>query len=143
MTADKVIATPIGFAKAILGKDLYPWQSQILAEFARPAPVRVAVSANNNAGKTAFVVAPLALWFACVHPGSLVVATASVERQITDVLFHELKQYASKFPDSKPNNTDWLLPNGSRIIGFCTNHAGKFESWHNKNFLLIADEAKS
>lgn len=138
-----ILATPIGFSEICLKKKLYEWQRKILVKFCNRTPVRVAVSANNNAGKTTYIVAPLALWFACLHPNSLVIITASVERQISDVVFHELRKYAGLFPKNPPNKTDWELPNGSRIIGFCTNQAGKFESWHNKNFLLIADEAKS
>lgn len=142
MTAEEAISTPIGFTELLLKKPLYDWQREILMKFTKPR-ADVALAASNNAGKTAYVVCPLAIWFAAMHPNSLVIITASVDRQIREVVFHELNKYASLFPSSNPNAAEWTLPNGSRIIGFCTNHPGKFESWHNENFLLIADEAKS
>lgn len=143
-------STPVGFTQRILGNvgssEPHGWQKEILWEFSKRAPVRIAVCAANNSGKSQQLVVPLALWFAATRPNALVLLTASVERQVKDVLFHGLTKYAPLFPKQPPNATEWRLANGSRIIGFCTNTPGKFESYHGKtgqDFLLIADECKS
>lgn len=137
-----IATTPVGFAELILGRKPYDWQKKVLWEFHKDGPVRVALSANNEAGKTQEVSVPLALWFATVKEDALVIFTASVERQVKDVFFHALKKHQHLYPKAKPLAMEWAIENG-RIIGFVTNSAGKFESWHGKNFLLIGDEAKS
>ncbi len=140
-----IVTTPVGFSEQILKKRPYKWQQDILWEFHKDGPVRVAVSASNNSGKTQEIVVPLALWFATVNPNALVICTASVERQVKDVIFHGLKKYAGLYPKMAPLQMEWNI-NGSRIIGFCTTSPGRFESWHAESggkFLLIADEAKS
>jgi len=139
-TADYLISPP-GFAKAVLGLTLYPWQEKILWDLDTPGAV--ALRAANGSGKTAVVGAAAALWHASAFPGSLAICTAGVFRQVSEQLFVALHQHAGKFPGAVFNQTDCTLPNGSKIFGFATDEAGKFEGWHNKNLLVIADEAKS
>lgn len=140
----EALSNPIGFTEGILGiKGLHDWQKETLYEMSKEKYVRFALSAANNAGKSERCVVPIALWYAAIYPESLVIITAAVHRQIEDVIFYKLRQRAKCLPVTKDTATEIHLANGSRIIGFCTNQPGKFESWHNDNFLLIVDEAKS
>ena len=134
------LISPPGFAKAVLGLNLYGWQEKILWDLDTPGAV--ALRAANNSGKTSVVGASAALWHASAFPGSLTIATASVYRQVSEQLFPTLHSQAGKFPGGVFNATDVQLANGSKIFGFATDEANKFEGWHNKNLLIIADEAK-
>lgn len=135
------LISPPGFAKAVLGLRLYPWQEKILWDL--DAPGAVALRAANGSGKTSVVGAAAALWHAAIYPGSLTICTASVYRQVSEQLFPTLHQHAGKFPGGTFNATDVQLANGSKIFGFATDDAGKFEGWHNPHLLIIADESKS
>ncbi len=135
------LISPPGFAKAVLGLKLYPWEEKILWDL--DAPGAVALRAANGSGKTSVVGAAAALWHAAAYPGSLTICTASVFRQVSEQLFPTLHKHAGKFPGGTFNATDVQLANGSKIFGFATDDAGKFEGWHNDHLLIIADEAKS
>ncbi len=135
------LINPVGFAKGVLGLRLYEWQERVL--FDLDAPGAVALRAANGSGKTSVVGAAAALWHSAAFPGSLAICTAGVFRQVSEQLFAALHQHAGKFPGAVFNQTECALPNGSKIFGFATDEAGKFEGWHNKNLLVIADEAKS
>jgi hypothetical protein len=103
----------------------------------------VALKAANGSGKTVGIAAPAALWHASVFPGSLTIATAGVFRQVKEQLFPAIRAHAHKFQGWEFNECDVVTHHGSRILGFSTDEAGKFEGWHNDNLLLILDEAKS
>ncbi len=138
----KLLSLPYGFAMGVLGLDLYPWQVEIMAALDRPGSV--AVKAANGSGKTTGLGAPLALWHASVYPGSLTIVTAGVYRQVRDAFFPAIRSFAPKLPGSWTwNNAEVTTHTGSRIIGFSTDDAQRFEGWHNENLLIIIDEAKS
>jgi hypothetical protein len=92
-TADYLISPP-GFAKAVLGLNLYPWEEKILWDLDTPGAV--ALRAANGSGKTAVVGASAALWHASAFPGSLAICTAGVFRQVSEQLFVALHQHAGK-----------------------------------------------
>jgi hypothetical protein len=139
-TIPDYLIDPVGFAKAALGLKLYPWQEAVLWDLNLPGAV--ALRAANESGKTSIVGASAALWHAVAFPGSLTICTASVYRQVSEQLFPTLHQHAGKFPGGVFNASDVTLANGSRILGFATDEANKFEGWHNSHLLIIADEAK-
>jgi hypothetical protein len=132
---------PVGFAKGILGLRLYDWQESVLMDLNLPGSI--ALRAANNSGKTSVIGASIALWNACVHPGSLTVATAGVFRQIEGQLFPALRRFAGRFPGAVFNSSDITLANNSRIIGFSADDPGRAEGWHSEDLLFIVDEAKS
>lgn len=134
------LTTPVGFALAALGVKLYPWQERVLWDLNLPGAV--ALRAANGSGKTSVVAASAALWNAAAFPGSLTICTASVYRQVSEQLFPTLHQHASKFPSGVFNASDVTLANGSKIFGFATDEANKFEGWHNPHLMIIADESK-
>lgn len=134
------LTTPVGFALGVLGQKLYPWQERVLWDLNLPGAV--ALRAANGSGKTAVVGAAAALWHASAFPGSLTICTAGVFRQVSEQLFPALHRHAGKFPGGVFNSTDVTLANGSKIFGFATDEANKFEGWHNPHLLIIADESK-
>ncbi|MEI6715152.1 MAG: terminase family protein [Verrucomicrobiota bacterium] len=136
-----LLSTPVGFALGVLGMALHDWQEKILWDANQPGAI--ALKAGNGSGKTTSIAAPLALWHTVAYPNSLTIITAGVYRQVKEQLFPALRLHARKFAEWTFNDTDIQAPNGSRIIGFSTDEAGRFEGWHNKNLLVIVDEAKS
>lgn len=140
---EEMLGTPIWFAREILGLKLYPWQEKVLWDVAigkKP----VALRAANGSGKTACVALPLVLWHATVFPFSQTVTTAGVYRQVKEQLWGGIRSVKEKLGKGwQINATDLMAPNGSRAIGFSTDDPGKFEGWHNKNLMMIFDEAKS
>ena len=54
------LISPPGFAKAVLGLNLYGWQEKILWDLDTPGAV--ALRAANGSGKTSVVGASAALW---------------------------------------------------------------------------------
>jgi len=139
-TVSDYLISPPGFAKAVLGLRLYDWQERVLWDLDRPGAV--ALRAANESGKTSIVGASAALWHAVAFPGSLAICTASVYRQVSEQLFPTLHRHAGKFPGAVFNAADVTLANGSRILGFATDEANKFEGWHNPHLLIVGDEAK-
>jgi len=139
-TVADYLTTPVGFAKGVLGVRLYPWQERVLWDLDKPGAV--VLRAANGSGKTSICGASAALWNASAFPGSLTVCTASVYRQVSEQLFPALRKHAAQFPGGLFNEADVTLPNGSKIFGFATDQAERFEGWHNPHLLIIADEAK-
>ena len=131
-----------GFATGILGLELYDWQREVM-QSVDPAGSNVAVKAANGSGKSTRLGAPLAIWNAATFPGSLTIVTAGVYRQVKEQFFPAIRSFAPLFPEWKFLDTEVETPAGSRIYGFSTDDAGKFEGWHNDNLLVICDEAKS
>jgi hypothetical protein len=140
-TIPEYLITPPAFAKIALGLRLYEWQERVLWDL-NLAPVAVALRAANESGKTSVIGATAALFNAVAFPGSLTIATASVYRQISEQFFPTIHKHAAAFPGGVFNATDVTLANGSKIFGFATDEASKFEGWHNPHLLIIADEAK-
>lgn len=134
------LTTPVGFALGVLGLKLYGWQERVLWDLNTPGAV--ALRAANGSGKTSVCGSSAALWNAAAFPGSLTICTASVYRQVSEQLFPALHKQAGKFPGGVFNATDVTLANGSKIFGFATDEASKFEGWHNPHLLIIADESK-
>jgi hypothetical protein len=58
-------------------------------------------------------------------------------------MFPAIHAHAHRFKGWTFNDCEVVSHNGSRILGFSTDEAGRFEGWHNENLLVIADEAKT
>jgi len=138
----ELLATCNGFVRGVLRLDSYPWAQRVFHELDR-RNIAVAVKAANGSGKTTHIAAPAALWHAAIFPGSLTIATAGVFRQVKEQLFPAIRVHAHKFTGWEFNECEVITHHGSRILGFSTDEAGKFEGWHNDNLLIILDEAKS
>lgn len=138
----ELLSTCNGFVRAVLQLDSYPWAQRVYHDMDKRGAV-VALKAANGSGKTVRIAAPVALWHAAIFPGSLTIATAGVFRQVKEQLFPAIRAHAHKFQGWEFNECEVVTHHGSRILGFSTDEAGKFEGWHNDNLLLILDEAKS
>ncbi len=141
-TETELFATPVGFARGLLDMDLYPWAEKVLWDLDN-APVAIALRAANGSGKTSRIGTAAALWHASVFPDSICIVTSGVYRQVKEQLFPSMRRYADRLDGWQFNEADVTAANGSRIIGFSTDEAGKAEGWHNENLLAIIDEAKS
>lgn len=146
-----------GFAQYALGLSLYQWQKDILhAMTARGA--RVALKAANGSGKTSVVAAATIIWHMMRFPGSLVVCTAGVYRQVKDALWPHLRKLAwglggedigFKVTENEIRFVNHRYPGQvSRCIGFSAENAEKAEGWHCQgepwpNLLYIIDESKA
>lgn len=139
------ISNPLGFARIILGLDQYDWQKKVLADLTWSGS-SVALRAANGSGKTQNVAAPLAIWHAAVFPRSTVVCTAGAWRQVRDQLFTRIGSFLKRLPGWEMTQESIRSPMGSRILGFSTDDAGRFEGWHGsptEPLLMIVDEAKT
>ncbi len=139
---ESLLHLPYGFAMGVLDVNLYPWCIEAMAAVNERGS-SLALKAANGTGKTSRLVALLALWHAVAFKGSLTLVTAGVFRQVKEQAFPELRKYQYLFSDWKFLETEIETPTGSRIYGFSTDDAGRFEGWHNDNLLVICDEAKS
>ena len=122
---------------------LYEWQREVLRDLSVPN-ARVALKAANGSGKTAYIAAPAALWYALIYPGSIVITTSGVYRQVKEQLWPQIWALASKVAGLGMiiNQTDLTMDNGSRILGFATDQPGRFEGFHGQVFIIL-DECKS
>lgn len=142
--------SPVGFARIQLGLELYRWQELVLWDILN-ASMPVALAAANGSGKTSTIAAPALLWHCLMFPGSEVVTTAGVFRQVKEQLWGQIKRFHGRLgPLWEINETDLTFkPPGmasSRAIGFTTEDPYKFEGWHggDSGYLMgIFDEAKA
>jgi phage terminase large subunit len=138
--------TPYGFAEEVLGLKLYPWQRDVLHAL-MPIGARVSLRAANESGKTGYVAAPFVLWHLALFPGSQVVCTSGVWRQVTEQLWRVFKKFGPKFGWKVTQDTV-ETPQGSKAIGFSTTEGGKFEGFHADDpyespLAIVVDEAKT
>lgn len=148
-----------GFAELVLGMTLYPWQVDVLRALT-PMESRVALRAANGSGKTSVVACAAVMWHMCKYPGSLVVCTAGVYRQVRDALWPHLRKaaYGMGGEDEGFSVTEGEVrltrPSAywkgqvSRCIGFSAETPEKAEGWHRQgepeaSLLYIIDEGKA
>ncbi len=131
------------FTEKYLGLKLYDWQKKVLLDLSQPG-ARVALKAANGSGKTAMIAAPAALWYGLIYPGSIVITTSGVYRQVKEQMWPQIRSLASKVAGlgMTINQTDLTMDNGSRILGFATDSPNRFEGFHG-NVFIILDECKS
>ena len=131
------------FTEKYLGLKLYDWQKNVLLDLSQPG-ARVALKAANGSGKTAMIAAPAALWYGLIYPGSIVITTSGVYRQVKEQMWPQIRSLASKVAGlgMTINQTDLTMDNGSRILGFATDSPNRFEGFHG-NVCIILDECKS
>jgi hypothetical protein len=141
--------TPHGFAEQILGLKLYKWQADVLADL-MPVRSKVVLRAANESGKTSTLVAPAVAWHLAMFPGSQVVLTSGVWRQVTEQMWRHIGEYSKQF-GWKITKSQGLCtaetPQGSRALGFSTDIGNRFEGFHaddhvKKPLLIVIDEAK-
>jgi hypothetical protein len=128
---------PTGYCRNVLGVDL--WEKQAEVAEALVTHRRVLVESANAIGKS-FTAACLAIWFhECFDPG-IVLLTAPTARQISDIVFREIRQLY-RGPGLYPK-----LPRIERspdhlVHGFTATDSTAFQGIHGRNVLIIFDEA--
>lgn len=144
MTSEEIslLATCAGFIRGALSIQSYDWAEKIFHALDRRGAA-VACKAANGSGKTQFVAAPACLWHAAIFPRSLAIVTSGTFRQVKEQLFPAVHAHAHRFRGWTFNETEIVSHHGSRILGFSTDEAGRFEGWHNENLLIVLDEAKT
>ncbi len=132
---------PVGFSDKILGVSLWSKQREII-EGVRDNP-RTCVRSCSAAGKTA-VAACVVLWFLSSFRPCTVLTTARSFRQVKEQLWREIRaRYARSVIPLGGELTqiginfedDWFA------IGFSTDEPGRITGFHNKNVLVVIDEA--
>lgn len=149
---ESVIGDPVGFAKAVLGLDLYPKQRDVLAAMVHLG-ARVSFRSCNEGGKTKRVICTAILWHLANFPKGKIISTSGSYRQIKDQLLPALHVYANRFPRWSFLRTPRIETDSVNCFweGFSTNDAGKFEGHHEEGrrddpdepLLIIVDEAKT
>ncbi len=134
---------PALWVREVLGHE--PWQKQVeILESVRDNKV-TAVKSCHAAGKS-HVAACAALWFLYTHPRSLVITTAPTDRQVTGILWKEIRtsHQRAKVPlQGNCLNQELKLENDWWAVGFTAPEysADKFQGFHAVYILVIADEA--
>lgn len=134
--------TPEVFCSEILGIDSY-WDKQrdILKAIAKHK--KVTVRSGHDVGKS-FVAADVVLWFLTCYTPSIVITTAPTWRQVERVLWGEIHQHYIK---SKAYLGGQLLQtelnHGPKwyAAGFSSDKPDAFQGFHERNVLVIVDEA--
>jgi len=147
-------ADPLRFMTEVLDvRPEYVWpKMREVAESVRDHE-RTAVGAGHGVSKT-FTAARLALWFLICYPPATVVTTAPTHKQVEELLWREIREAHAnaKFPlGGKITRTklDFQVETGLRwyALGFATKpdtvtlEATAFQGYHNKNIMVIFDEA--
>lgn len=141
------------FGEYMLGERDYQWQFNVLKDLGRRGS-RVLVAASNGSGKTSKVAARAVVWHMIRFPGSLVVVTAGVYRQVAKALWPSIRTITNGLGGE---TLGWRVtedgvtldrPEGmSRCVGFSVSDPNKAEGWHRQgkhdNLLYIIDEAKA
>jgi phage terminase large subunit len=148
--------TPIGFTETVLGlKGLYPWQDRVLTSFEgstgpNAKQKQVALVSPNGAGKSANIVAPIALWWIFAHERGKVVITTKDGKQLHEQIYPALSRHKDKFEGWEWKISPYIrvtTPTGGTLIAFTTDEAERVEGNHKTDdvkgpLLMIVDEAK-
>lgn len=133
------------FAVSRLKVRPYLWQAAIMHDVWQRR--KTAARCCNGSGKTSKVVASLGLCVADQYAGATVVIVSAGNRQVRDQVMPAIAGFRDKFAGWDFSDMRVEAPNGSRIIGFSTDHGGRFEGYHSagpdKPLLIIVDEAKT
>jgi hypothetical protein len=134
---------PALWVRDVLGKE--PWEKQIrILDSVRDNKV-TAVKSCHAAGKS-FIASALGLWYLNTHPHSIIITTAPTERQVTGILWKEIRTAHSRAKVKLPGTcltSDLKLDEDWFAMGFTApERAGdKFQGFHSEHILVIVDEA--
>jgi hypothetical protein len=106
---------------------------------------RTAVRSCNGSGKT-FVAAAAVIWWlmANEHKSALAITTAPTQRQVTNLLWREIRSIYFKSAaliGGQITRTSLELSPNHYAMGLSTDSPERFQSFHEENILFIVDEA--
>lgn len=140
--ASKIASDPIFFSKEILGGGEL-WSRQVDLFNAVKDNRRVAIKAGYNLGKT-YSIARLALWFLYSKPHSIVITTASTNRQVKTLLWGEIRKAHrnARVPmGGQLDLTSLRIDDDWYAIGFSTDEPTNVQGFHAKRVMVVIDEA--
>lgn len=155
--AAALCATPVGFTRIALGLPLYDWQANALNPLERIGlgeRLKVAVCTPNSAGKSAVIIAAVALFILIAFPRSTVVITSADSKQLDNQIWPAILAHRAKFGAWTWRAREIDTPTGGRLRSFTTDEAGRAEGWHqglladgspdpDAPLVIIGDEAKT
>lgn len=139
---------PVAYAREVLGFEMLPHQ----AEAARAVRDndRVAIRSGHGTGKTSWLAAMVDWWITTRTP-ALVACTAPTQSQLSDGLWRQaaIMRMAKPKPlqDQSEILSDRIYIKGAEKINYATARVARkenpvaFQGFHDKNMLLVADEA--
>lgn len=147
---------PAGFQAAVLGRSLWHRQADVCRVVAR-SPVTV-IPAGRAVGKS-YLLAGLVLWWLYTRPGSLVITTAPTHKQVTTILWKEIRRalrprrlgeaYLPRVRlgyDSlttghgSPQVLEVRRGTGWQALGFAAQSEEGFSGQHQGELLVVVDE---
>jgi len=144
--ADGILARcrtdPRFFSMHVLGGE-QPWSRQVKIMRSVCERPRTVVPSGFAVGKT-WVAARIALWFLYCFSSSLVITTAPTWRQVTNVLWAEIRRQhaASTVPlGGEVLTTQIRIADDWFAMGLSTDEPTRFQGFHSAHMLVIFDEA--
>ena len=139
------ILDPVLFCSYWLGAELWQKQQDILYDIFKYR--KVAVKSCHASGKS-FVASCAVLSFLARYPECVVVTTGPTARQVFDILWKQIRILVAdgKYPFPEPTVTTLTIKDDRYAVGFTTSVTTgdlgvRFQGYHSKNLLIIADEA--
>lgn len=128
------------FITQFLGLKLTKKQAEICLAVAEHK--RVIVRASHGIGKS-YIAACLATWFYVCFNDSITITTAPTFRQVTTVVWKEIRKIAGKIPNNGlyPKAPKMERSSGWYAQGLTAAKGDSFQGLHNKYIFLIFDEA--
>lgn len=137
---------PAALGRFLLGSKYEPWQALALNLALAREHKRISIKTANGVGKT-FTLADIAVLFFMAYAPAIVVSTAGSWTQVRRQLWKEIRRAYGELPANlqwgQINNTDWEIAPDWYAIGLSTNDERLFEGFHERNVLVIVDEAKA
>lgn len=129
---------PVEYAEIVLGVHLTDDQKHILRLLTQP-PYKVLVRSANTQGKS-FVAGVAALYsYDCFNP-SITIVTAPVFRQVTDIIFKEIRTLGRGREGFSPKSPMLFDHPKHQIVGITSTTATAFQGIHDATVSIIADE---
>ena len=139
----RYLLDPAYWVREVLGQE--PWEKQIAILESVRDHKKTAVKSCHAAGKS-HVAASVALWFLYNHPRSIVITTAPTDRQVSGILWKEIRTSHSRAKVKLPGECltqELRLDHDWYAVGFTApEYAGdKFQGFHAVDILVIVDES--
>lgn len=140
---DRWRADPAVFSREVLGFNLWSVQRAIALAVAQHKSV--AVASGHKVGKSSLA-AVIALWFYVLYPRARVILTAPSNRQVEEVIWHEVKQrvrnafvpIGGELHDTARGGL--RSADGRQVFGFSTDEPDRFSGISGENVLYVVDE---
>lgn len=135
---------PVEFIEEYLGVELWDKQKEIVLAIAFGA--RVSVKSGHKVGKTRLAVC-VAIWFYSCFEDARVLMTSVVARQVSGILWRELRKVLAKAPKKIPGRLSELPDKGLKaddfreIVGFTAREPEAVQGTSGANIMYIVDEA--